>query len=543
MRRLLPNRFVVAVVVMVAALGTVATSAHADSPSIGVQDEVTDQCYASQELDRYRLLRRLSLDLRQTLPSYDEYLSLDTETTVPAAMLGEWLESDEFRLAMRRFHEDLLWPNLTGVALTEVNGRIVNQNGRYSILGTQKRQAFRGSSASCGNFEQTSFLADGSPAVPPGEVDGWVLVHPYWAPETEIKVCAYDAQVAQNGSFADCGSEQMVQDPKCGCGPDLRRCYFDGVETGVWDAMREQLGRSVDDVTVGDRPYSELLTSKRMHVSGRYEFWKKYMAPVVVLSRTWNASGPGDAPLAADPDWFDNTWRVVLRTGRHSGILTLPAYLLRFQTNRARANRFRTVFTSQYFVPADGEPAEGCSPTTTDLTNRCVCQTCHQVLEPLAAHFAEFIEAGSAPFDHAKLPVQQDLCANLGTGAGGPGQGNIRPTCNRFYVTQEGEPNLGTLLPWQYADVADTLHETIAANIESGPRGLAESTISSGLFHTSTVRNLFRFLMGRDMNLDPTDPRNELAQLSSLAAEFQVHDDFKQLVHELIALPQYRRIR
>ena len=38
----------------------------------------------------------------------------------------------------------------------------------------------------------------------------------------------------------------------------------------------------------------------------------------------------------------------------HAGVLTSPAYLLRFQTHRARANRFHVSFLCQPFVAPDG---------------------------------------------------------------------------------------------------------------------------------------------------------------------------------------------
>ena len=524
----------------------------APARATSVAENLSAQCYSSQELDRYRLLRRLSLDLRQQLPSYEEYLALDDESDIPKALIDDWLASDAFRQTMRRFHEDLLWPSLNGVSLTDVNARIAIQNARYVLLGQGRKRTFRGGNGTqtCGNFEQTEFNPDGSPipreeTTPDGlpfQQDGWVWVEPYWAPGTQVQVCAFDAQAASVGQFADCATLDGMSDPKCGCGPNLRHCYGEGAESAFRDDMREQLGRLVDDIAVGGRPYSELVTTRRQWVNGRYEFWRKYMGPMVSINKTWNVPGPGDAPTSEAPSFSDLEWRLVERSGHHAGVQTMPAFLLRFQTNRSRANRFRTVFTSQYFVPAEGAAAEGCSDDTTDLTNRCVCQTCHQVLEPLAAHFAEFVEAGLSAFDHDIYPVNHDTCANLEQ-LPEPQRRRIAATCRRFYVMEDGEPNIGTLIPWQYADGDGQLHQTIAANIASGPLGLGESTIASGLFHTSTVRNMFRFLMGRDMNLDPTDALNELDLLSDIATEFQVHDDLTQLVATLIDLPQYRRIR
>ena len=41
-----------------------------------------EMCTEPQELDKYRLLRRMSLDLRQQLPSYGEYGLLEDEEEV-----------------------------------------------------------------------------------------------------------------------------------------------------------------------------------------------------------------------------------------------------------------------------------------------------------------------------------------------------------------------------------------------------------------------------------------------------------------------------
>ena len=67
----------------------------------------------------------------------------------------------------------------------------------------------------------------------------------------------------------------------------------------------------------------------------------------------------------------DDTWAPVDRKGLHAGVLTLPGYLLRFQTDRGRANRMRITMTCEYFVPpAKMEPAPGCQPDGNDLTKR-----------------------------------------------------------------------------------------------------------------------------------------------------------------------------
>ena len=144
--------------------------------------------------------------------------------------------------------------------------------------------------------------------------------------------------------------------------------------------------------------------TQRTHINGRISFWRKNLAPLVNLNKTINDWGVTDAPVPDELDYNDLTWTPAERSGDHAGILTLPGYTLRFHTNRGRANRFRVVFTGQYFVPPAGADTD-CDPETDDLTERCTCRHCHQVLEPLAAHFATVIEAGSAMVDADLLPL------------------------------------------------------------------------------------------------------------------------------------------
>lgn len=530
------------------------TAAPAAAQELSPSEVEGPMCTASQELDRYKLLRRLSLDLRNQVPSYEEYLALDDQEGVPESTIDAWLAGDAFKHAMRRFHEALLWPNLQGVQLTETDGRLVNQQGGgevFSLLGRRRRQAYRkgNGTEACGDWEQTEFDAQGRPVAQPTTKpdgttymqEGWVEVAPYWDPDNPIKVCAFDAQTAPKGLLGlDCGVTGAERDPGCGCGPGLRHCYGMQVEGQVHEDLREQLLRHVDSVTVGGRPYTELITGTHTWVNGRLSFWKKYLASIVTFSKAWNEWGPGDPVLPDDPQWTGDDWQQVERAGQHAGIQTLGAFLLRFQTNRGRANRFRTVFTHQYFIPSAGEDEGECVDDTTDLTVRCGCRTCHQVLEPLAGHFAPFVEAGTTPFDHARYPIYDPDCQE----GQGFGPGNLpNPACIRFYVMDPDEPNTGTLIPWQYADGETVLHQSIADAIEEGPAGLAASAIDAGLYASATVRNLWRYLMGRDFNLDPSDPDNEIALLADLAEDFRAHDDFPTLVRQLVALPQYRRIR
>lgn len=510
--------------------------------------EPPPECARSQELDKYQLLRRLSLDLRHRLPSYEEYRALDAEEGVPDTVVDDYLESDEFRVVMRRFHESLLWPNVSTVALNNQNsGLNKNDHDVFRLAAGGRQRAYRGVNPStCGDFEQTNFDGQGRP-VPraptddvPYEQEGWVEVAPYWDPANPIRVCAFDAQTAtegpgNGGRTVACNGPDAQQSAECGCGPNLRWCYGPRAQVAdvIWSSMREQLLRLVDDVTVGGRPYSELLTARRTHVNGPLLFWWKNLANMVALNRTYNPLGDGELPGSGEPDWTQASWSTIDREGPQAGVLTLPAYALRFQTNRGRANRFRIVFTGQYFVPPSNLDDVDCDDLAEDLTQRCNCRTCHQVLEPIAAHFGAFAEAGTALItDREKFPLFNESCIGRGDA-----------TCNRFWITDPTRHNAGALAPYQFADIDDDLHRQILENLESGPPGLVARVLEDGTFASATVRNLFHTLMAREMTLDPLADEGEIDLLAELTDELRESDDIRALVKRLVTLPQYRRVR
>ena len=71
---------------------------------------------------------------------------------------------------------------------------------------------------------------------------------PYWAPTTQIKVCAWDAQdrlVGYGGTR--CGTLDGFYDPSCGCGPQMQWCrtYYDYSTTQKGFAKDVELPKGV----------------------------------------------------------------------------------------------------------------------------------------------------------------------------------------------------------------------------------------------------------------------------------------------------------
>ncbi|MSQ83669.1 MAG: hypothetical protein EXR77_12420 [Myxococcales bacterium] len=549
---------------LVIGVGTLAVLTNA-VPVAAAPPESTAICSQPHDLDPWQLLRRLSLDLRGRLPAFEDYEKL-TATVNAATSAGKPIDTaalladlaanlaqgEEFALAMRRYHEGLFWPSLAGIPVDDPYQRLGGCGPAWCINDVGRKGNWRkgGGQYVCGNWEQKDWDAKGLPIATmtgidpitgsPYQQEGWVLVEPYWAPGTQLKVCAFDAQ-AGPGLNGKCATVEGRSDPSCGCGPNLRHCSTSVVAADIVAALREQLLRSVDDVTAGGKPYSDLLLSYDVWTHGRLQFWKKWLTPTVGLQYGYNVQGQGDPALPAAPEYTDTDWQLAKRTGAHAGVLSMPAFSLRFQTNRARANRFRILFSSQWFVPPEGKdlPQEtGCDPNTDDLTQRCQCRGCHQVLEPLAARFGPIAEVGSTLMtDNTMFPKVNAACWPM---VKAPFSAAF---CGRFYVLNKYAFNPGWLKTWQYATMDDPLHQSIQQGLEQGPRGLAQQVVDDGQFYNSSVRNLWQFLMGRDMVLEADDPHSELALLFELSGQFSKHNDFRKLVLALVQLPHYRRVR
>ena len=504
---------------------------------------VNPACEQPHELDKYALLKRLSLDLRNQVPSVEEYEALEPLATVPDTVIESFLASDGFRASMRRLHEDLLWPNVDNVRLAETNTFLGNGTPGQSMSGRQV--LYRGvRDDTCDDVQQTQF-----DAAHPGEFrpvpvrvvsakerhEGWRLVHPYWDPSSTVKVCAYDAQetlsVQVDGKTVACNSIDGKRSPACGCGPNLRFCYaFPATATNgvILDALREQLGRLVDRATSGKVPYTEILLADDVEENGPIAFWRKNIAPSGANTATFNVPQAGEA--LANLAFTDATWHSMGRSQVHAGVLTLPGFLLRFQTDRGRANRFRIAFQNRLFVPAAKlDPQPGCSTDSPDLTKRCNCQYCHSTLEPLSLHFGNFAEAGSSQMDDLKVyPLQRPDCV-----------GSNDPVCKRFYVTDADLPRPGYRLPYQFAGV----HPEYVKAIADGPRGLAQEAIADGSFARATVQNLWIRLVKRELRIDG-DHTEDAALLDRLVKDFVDSNwNYPNLVKAIVSTPQYRSTR
>ena len=536
------------------------------APSVAhANDEA--MCSLDSEVDKYQLLRRLTLDLTHELPSYEAYRALDSEDSVPDATIDAMLASEQFAAAVTRYHEKLLWPNLGRVLLFPTS-RILRRgpNDIHYLSGQRKSVVYRGGNTirMCQDKPQTAI----EPSYQPGDkpacetveengasfcVEGWVEMHPYWLadPNETIKVCAFDAQLAETGFSSpgpanptpgpvSCNTIESEGSGDCGCGPTLRNCVGEGVGEAVARDMREQLMRTISEHAISGN-YADMLFVNEVYDNGRLAFWRKYLAHINSVERTYNAWHEGDIELPSEPDYLDTTWVKREQASPHSGILTLPGFTLRYQTNRGRANRFRLAFQNQAFVPSSEPDTGDCDDTTDNLTERCSCRYCHSTLEPLAAHFAVIAESGSTTM--LDFPTYREDC--IGTAAAPSPGSAFDPWCARFYVTDADHPQAGYLIANQYAeDSMDGYSAAIAAGVAAGPAGLAQAALDDGSFAKGTVEQVFAHFVGRAMDVDASSASSERDLRDALASELiDSGYDFVSLVRSVVELPAYRRIR
>ncbi len=487
------------------------------------------------QMDKYGYLRSLSLDLRGTVPTAEEYAQLDAEEDVPEAMIEEMLSSEAFVQRAVRRHRALLWNNVSNVNL--MNYQTSMQRTSAQVY-WRRRPAirYRGDDVPCRNVPAT-FDQNGEVEY---EVDnegikreGYIEVSPYWAPDTTIRVCAWDAQTTViSPSGTDCRTSAGFADVRCGCGENLRLCRYGGY-SAITQALAQDVDLRVAAVIRNDEPYTELFTSNRTFFSGPMVHYLKHQtgvpAGVRVSPAPYQVDRLPELEFAAD---YSN-WVEINMPGDHSGILTSPAYLLRFQTNRARANRFYEAFLCQPFSPPPGglPPTDPDKAPDPDLQKRDGCKYCHALLEPAAAHWGRWTERGAGYLDPARFPSFRDDCEQCAAN----GQLCSRE-CRLYYTTRTftaaEDPYVGQLNAFQF------LREEHMLNVEMGPKFLVTNAVVDDRFPQCTARRAMEGMFGRELN------EGEEEWLGALARSFVSSGyRYRELVKAIVMSPVYRRIR
>ncbi|MBL4633653.1 MAG: hypothetical protein JKY56_07265 [Kofleriaceae bacterium] len=515
--------------------------ALADSPRV---------CGPTDSIDKYRLLRQLSLDLRGTIPTVAEYEALHEQTDVSADVLEAMLSSDAYFTQVRGYHRSLIWAGLEdGMSIVTNRRRLASAGNRpYRIK--QLRRRYRGrSDIECFNREQIEFDAEGRPIPMEVTVDstcrrnecrreGYVRIAPYWAPDTSIKICAYDAQDYEldlNGNR--CGV--FNTNPGCGCGQDLRNCLPTGgteAHSRVRDALAEESTRIFEATIRAGKSYFDAFTTRTTYVNGLLSHFYRYLSGEVALElangRAYDHQIDNIPVLAFD----DPAWVPVERNSVHSGVLTTPGFHLRFTSNRARTNRFYSAFRCEPFVSSEGLPAEMSATPNPNLRERPGCAACHQSLERAAAHWGRWRTDGEFGFfDEPSMDfsAQREDCQRC-TGS------ECSSFCDSYFITANNSSHPDELSQWQgYPRARAWLSEGEAGAIETGPSGLVTAQTDRDTIATCTVRNLAQHLLNRELSEDEL-----LVWVPSLTSQFAESGyNFQSLTRNLVTDERYRTIR
>lgn len=535
---------------IMAVLAVPATAGAQDAPGSVAMDRAK-----AVSLDKYSYLKRASLDLTGEVPSWEQLAALEGEQDVPEAVLDAMLASDGFLEVMEDYHRNLLWANVSNFQYIQFpwdlsRTAVGPQDDRHTVAYMRRRAVYyRGAEGDgendlipCGHWPAT-FDENGRPEVTCDPetgrcLEGWVWVDdPYWAPGDSVKVCAFDAHDAdygENGTF--CGGFGSRREPTCGCGENLRYCDwpFDGtnVQAMVGRALTQQLLEIVRWVIKSDLPYHEMLTTRISFVNGPLVHYYKHQ--IQLASQLDLQPAPVEPLFLPDIPFDDERFVQVLRGPEHSGILTSYGFLLRFQTNRGRVNRFYDAFLDSYFDAGRGLPTDDCTNVGADLTNRCYCQNCHIAVEPWAAHWARWKEQGGGYLEPETYPVYDEVCETCAR----QGVGSCPTRCRQEYVVEtvpaDHEPYLGYLRGYEF------IKDQHRINADAGPRLWVERTLQDGSLARGVVSKMFRHFMRRDL----TESAADKAIGEELFRVFVGSNyDIKALAKAIVTLPAYRRIR
>jgi hypothetical protein len=478
-------------------------------------------------------LRALSLDIRGILPTADEVNQVISANEVPESLIDDWLNSEAFATQAVRFHRKLVWNNVGNVNLVNANYRFTRSPDQL-LWRRNPATVYRGESVPCRN-EPAAFGRDGRILTDGNGLEGYVEVIPYWSNErTPAKVCAFDAQdVMSSETGTQCGTRAAANDMGCGCGPSLRWCSIGSESQRITRSMGEALDRFMLWIFREDRPYSELFTSRKAFVNGPISyFWRHQVGTPAGL--VYEPAPLNMSALPAIPFTADDVWQEIELPESHAGVLTRMAYLLRFQTNRARANRFYDAFLCQPFNPPEGglPVADAESARNPDLQHRSGCKYCHSLLEPAASHWGRWTEQGIGFLDPDGFPPTRsdcEACARRGQACSNE--------CRNFYATQSyaaaEDEFLGMLNAYKFRR-ADHIR-----NIEVGPKLLAMSAIADNRLPLCIARRTAEWLLGGQVS-----PQNDADWIAEIARQFVFSDlSYRALVKSIVTSPRYRRVR
>lgn len=244
--------------------------------------------------------------------------------------------------------------------------------------------------------------------------------------------------------------------------------------------------RFLDRLLTEDRDFREVLTSRATVINGPLaQFYRStasarccgigaylgYVEPQLLFE-------PARVP-ALHPGAMTG-WTVVEDRGPlASGLLTMPVFLVKHATRRARANAIYETFLCKSFVAGTTALEPSDEP---NLMRRPGCSACHAILEPMAAFFARIAEFDWTYLPPEYFPARSAQCALQDNGA-------LPRDCREHYDPVFSTADSGALFAAHASE----------ANADAGPAGLAAQVVGSPRFARCVCQTMAGAFLGRPM--------------------------------------------
>jgi hypothetical protein len=304
----------------------------------------------------------------------------------------------------------------------------------------------------------------------------------------------------------------LASSADCGCGPRMERCMpgdshanspmafrlpshspladetaFDTTSQaaeGWWRYWwNQEAVRFLDGLFLEDRDFREVLTSPASYVNGPLTQFYNHIAPSTCCGAGISLGYTTPVPLfepAGLPKLLAHdvsTWKKVENRGPlASGLLTMPVFLSKYGSRRARAHVLYTAFLCKEFV---AENLDFVTSDEQDLAKRPGCSACHAKLEPMAAYFGRVMESDWTFLPADKFPLAKEDCKP-------DANGQLTGVCRTYYEKLD-------------ASKPATLRGIFSApdHADEGPAGIAKLLTSDPGFGRCAVSNITSSFLGR----------------------------------------------
>jgi Protein of unknown function (DUF1585) len=258
----------------------------------------------------------------------------------------------------------------------------------------------------------------------------------------------------------------------------------------------------LDHLFADDRDFREIVTARYGFVNGPLAQFYRSGAPASCCNRE-KAFGmqeemeplfdPRAVPASVDlHDTVD--WAAVAeRSPDAAGILTMPAFLTKYSSRRARG---AAIYSGLLCKTFGADHAQLMPSTEPNLMIRQGCSSCHAILEPLAAYFTRVEETSWVFLPAARFPVDNAVCRK------NP-QGKSPGFCDFFYDGAFADGKAG-ILRGAYAS---------AEHAEAGPAGAAKDLAAMPELADCAVERVTSSFLGRPLRDEDAPLREQLRAL------------------------------